>query len=113
LVRPEEEDGPDDGEAEAVHAAEFKATVALEALRGELTIGQLVAKHGVHQTPITAWKRQAVAGMAAVSSGKAGAAEAARAAEVERLHAKIGALVVARDFSRGASGRWASAGGGG
>jgi transposase len=52
-------------------------------------------------------------GMAAVSSGEAEAAEAAREAEVERLHAKIGALVVARDFSRRASGRWASAGGGG
>ena len=87
------------------YSAEFKAKVALEALRGELTIAQLVAKHGVHQTLINAWKRQAVAGMAAVFSGKAAAAEASREAEVEKLHAKIGALVVERDFLRRASGR--------
>ena len=87
------------------YSAEFKAKVALEALRGELTIAQLVAKHGVHQTLINAWKRQAVEGMAAVFSGKAEAAEAAREGEVERLHAKIGQLVVERDFLSKASGR--------
>ena len=87
------------------YSAEFKAKVALEALRGELTIAQLVAKHGVHQTLINAWKRQAVEGMAAGFSDKAEAAEAARGAEVERLHAKIGELVVERDFLRRASGR--------
>ena len=90
------------------YSADFKAKVALEALRGELTIAQLVAKHGVHQTLINAWKRQAVEGLAAVFSGKAEAAEAAEAAregEVERLHAKIGQLVVERDFLSKASGR--------
>ena len=87
------------------YSAEFKAKVALEALRGELTIAQLVAKHRVHQTLINAWKRQAVEGMAAVFSDKAEAAEAARGAEVERRHAKIGELVVERDFLRRASGR--------
>ena len=83
------------------YSAEFKAKVALEALRGELTVAQLVSKHGVHQTLINAWKRQAVEGMAAVFSGKAKAVEADRAAEVEKLHAKIGQLVVERDFLPG------------
>jgi transposase len=40
-----------------------------------------------------------------VFSGKAEAAEAAREGEVERLHAKIGQLVVERDLLRRASGR--------
>jgi transposase len=87
------------------YSAEFKVKVALEALRGELTIARIVAKHGVHQTPVDTWKRQAVEGMAGVFSGKAEAAEADRAAEVETLHAKIGRLVVERDFLRKASGR--------
>jgi transposase len=51
------------------YLAEFKAKVMLEALRAELTIAQLVAKHDVHQTLINAWKWQAVEGMA---SGRAG-----------------------------------------
>ncbi len=34
------------------YSAEFKAKIALEAIRGELTISQLGAKYGVHQTMI-------------------------------------------------------------
>jgi transposase len=59
------------------YSAEFKAKVALEAIRGELTVSQLVAKHGVHQTVINAWKKQAIKGMAGVFSGKAEASETA------------------------------------
>ena len=46
------------------YSADFKAKVALEAIRGELTVGQLVSKHGVHQTLINGWKKQALEGMA-------------------------------------------------
>ena len=87
------------------HSAEFKARVALEAIRGELTVAQLVSKHGVHQTLINAWKRQAIEGMTGVFSGRSEAAEAAREGELEKLHAKIGQLVVERDFLRKASAR--------
>ena len=79
--------------------------MALDAIRGEQTIAQLAAKHGVHQTMINAWKKQAVEGMSGVFSGKAEAVEAARDGEIDQLHAKIGQLVVERDFLRRASGR--------
>ncbi|CAH2603471.1 transposase [Rhodovastum atsumiense] len=87
------------------YSAEFKAKVALEAIRGELTVAQLVAKHGVHQTLINAWKKQAIEGMTGVFSGRAEAMETARAEELEKLHAKIGQLVMERDFLRKAPGR--------
>jgi transposase len=87
------------------YTAEFKAKVALEALRGELTTSRLAAKHGIHQTMVGDWKRQALEGLASVFSGKAEAQEAAQSAEVEKLHAKIGQLVVERDFLARASGR--------
>ena len=83
------------------YSAEFKAKVAMEALRGELTTSQLASKHGVHQTMIGDWKRQAMEGLVSVFSGKAGIREE----EVEKLHAKIGQLVVERDFLAKASGR--------
>lgn len=54
---------------------------------------------------IAAWKRQAIEGLAATFSGKVEAAQAASEADVERLHAKIGQLVVERDFLAKASGR--------
>ena len=89
------------------YSSEFKAKVALEALRGELTAAQLAAKHGIHQTLVGDWKRQATEGLASVLAGKTAAQESAKAAEadVEKLHAKIGQLVVERDFLAKASGR--------
>ena len=87
------------------YSADFKAKVALEAIRGELTMAQLVSKHGVHQTMINAWRKQAIEGMAASFSGKVEAAPVVDGAEIDRLHAKIGQLVVERDFLRKASGR--------
>ena len=87
------------------YGADFKAKVALEALRGELTTSQLATKHGVHQTMVSDWKRQAMEGLASVFSVKAEAKDAAREGELEKLHAKIGQLVVERDFLVKASGR--------
>lgn len=51
------------------YSADFKAWVALEAIRGELTLAELAAKHGVHHRMIASWKRQAIAGMAGTFSG--------------------------------------------
>lgn len=43
---------------------DFKAKVALEALREESTIQEIAVKHGVHPNQISKWKAQAIAGMA-------------------------------------------------
>ncbi|WP_157870992.1 IS3 family transposase [Gluconacetobacter diazotrophicus] len=83
------------------YSAEFKSRVSLEAIRGEQTLSELASKHGVHQTMIAQWKRQAVEGMAGIFSGKAAPEAAASPADVEKLHAKIGQLLVERDFLRG------------
>ncbi|EHH66894.1 putative transposase [Gluconobacter morbifer G707] len=85
------------------YSGEFKSRVALEAIRGEQTLSELASKHGVHQTMIAQWKRQAVEGMAGIFSGKATPETAASPADVEKLHAKIGQLLVERDFLRDAS----------
>ena len=89
------------------YSAEFKAKVALEALRGELTTPQLATKHGIHPTMVGEWKRQAMEGLTAVFVDRSVAQETAKSseAEIERLHAKIGQLVVERDFLAKASGR--------
>jgi transposase len=79
-------------------SAEFKAKVALEAIRGERTISELAMKHQLHPNQITQWKRQAVEKLAKVFDDKSSDAQASRDAEVTKLHAKIGQLVVERDF---------------
>jgi transposase len=79
-------------------AAEFKAKVALEAIRGYQTVAELASKHELHPTQITAWKREAIEKLAKVFDDKGTEVQANRDAEVTKLHAKIGQLVVERDF---------------
>jgi transposase len=78
--------------------AEFKAKVALEAIRGERTIAELATKHQLHPNQITQWKRQAIEKLAKVFDDRTSDAQVGREAEVTKLHAKIGQLVVERDF---------------
>ena len=82
--------------------AEFKARVAMEALRGERTIQAIAAKHAVHPNQVTGWKRQAQEGLQEVFASGTNRREADHEAIVHDLHAKIGELTVERDFlSRG------------
>lgn len=76
---------------------QFKAKVALEALRGGETIQKIAAKHQIHPNQVSAWKRQAVDGMADVFS-RGGKATVSSEAEIKELHAKIGRLAVENDF---------------
>lgn len=78
--------------------ADFKARVALEALRGDKTIQEIAAKHQVHPNQVSGWKRQAMDGLDAVFSNGSEADRRDHEAEIERLHAKIGQLTVERDF---------------
>jgi transposase-like protein len=78
--------------------ADFKAKVALEALRGDRTIQEIAAKHQVHPNQVSAWKRQALDGLGAVFSNGSDAVLRDHEAEIDRLHAKIGQLTVERDF---------------
>ena len=70
------------------YTGEFKAKVALEAIRDDLTLAELAARHGIHPTMIATWKRQATEGMAATSSGASEARKAAGDGAIEKLHAK-------------------------
>ena len=87
------------------YSADFKAKVALEAIRGDLTLAELAAKHGIHHTMIASWKKQAIEGMSATFSGTIEAVKASSEADLDKLHAKIGQLVVERDFLAKAFGR--------
>ena len=78
--------------------AEFKARVALEALRGDRTLHEIAAKHKVHPNQVSTWKRQAVEGLGEVFSNGAERDRRDHEEEVRDLHAKIGELTVERDF---------------
>ena len=78
--------------------SEFKARVALAALRGDKTIQEIAAKHKVHPNQVSAWKRQAMDGLGAVFSNGPDKARMDHDDEVRDLHAKIGELTVVNDF---------------
>lgn len=78
--------------------AEFKARVALEALRGDKTVQEIAGRHQVHPNQVSTWKRQAIGGLSAVFSNGADQERTDRETEIRDLHAKIGQLTVERDF---------------
>ena len=80
------------------HKPEFKARVALEAMKGEQTVGELASRIGVHPTMIHQWKKALVEGAAEVFQRGRTTAEPADAGRIKELHAKIGELTVERDF---------------
>lgn len=77
-------------------SAEFKAKVALEAIKGHQTVAELATKHELHSTQIAAWKREAIEKLAKVFDEKGSSRDQNR--ELTKLHAKIGQLVVERDL---------------
>ncbi len=80
------------------YAADFKAKVALEAIKGEKTVAELATRFGIHPNQVGDWKRQAVEGLTDVFASKTERNDIAHEVQIKELHAKIGQLTVERDF---------------
>ena len=76
---------------------EFKAKVALAALRNKQTIAELATHYGVHPTMINQWKKALVEG-ASELFGKNHKKHQQAEAESDELYRQIGRLKVERDF---------------
>jgi len=75
---------------------DFKAKVALEALKGDKSIAELAQIYEVHPTQITAWKKQLLEAASSVFEGKHAKAE--EVVDTDALYKKIGRLEMERDF---------------
>lgn len=85
------------------HSPEFEAKVSLEAIRDEMTLAEPPKKCGIQPTQIGTWKRATIENMATTFTRRGTAPEQVSAADVGKLHSKIGQLVVERDFLAEAS----------
>jgi transposase-like protein len=80
------------------HSAEFKATVALEAIRGERTVNELAPESGVHPVQITQWKKMVLEELPRIFSSRRGAKPKEEAALRAALYQQIGQLKVELDW---------------
>ncbi len=82
------------------HSSEFKARVALEAVKGQKTLNELASEFGVHPVQIAQWKRQLVEASPAAFESGGGRDERAQEQLVAQLYQQIGQLKVEVDWLR-------------
>ena len=80
------------------HSGEFKAKVALEAIRGERTLQELAAAYGVHPVQIAQWKKMVLEELPKMFSSRHGTKQKEEAALKAALYQQIGQLKVERDW---------------
>ena len=89
----------------------FKSKVALAAIREGCSLSELSSRYGVNSNMISRWKKQALSGFDDIFSVKGEIHESTNEHQIKELHAKIGELIVERDFLSAASMKLTSSGG--
>jgi transposase-like protein len=79
-------------------SADFKAKVAVEAIKERKTIPEISSAYQVHSTQISHWKKQALVGIPAIFAQRQEKQAAQQEQEVGELYKQIGQLKVENDF---------------
>ena len=78
--------------------AQFKARVALEAIRGDKTLAEIASAYQVHTSQIAKWRKQALEEMPKVFSGARERSNRQHNELVAELYEQIGRLKVELDW---------------
>jgi len=81
-----------------VLTGDFKAKLALEAIRGTGTVNEMASRYGVHPTQIQSWKKQAIEALPEVFSDRRSRNGKADEELRSRLYEQIGKLQVELDW---------------
>ncbi len=84
------------------HSPAFKSKVALAAVRGEQTLGELAQQFDVHANQIKQWRDQLLQAAPDVFDPSRKSTPPVPNIDVKTLHAKIGELTLENDFLEGA-----------
>ena len=83
------------------HDPEFKARVAIEALKNIRTASEIAKEFQIHPAQVSDWKKQMLDGASDLfGAGKKKSAEEDLEAQKDNLHAKIGQQAIEIDFLR-------------
>ena len=77
---------------------EFKAKVALEAVKNQKTLAELSLHFEVNPVTISKWETEFLENMSSVFGGEKGKIQDEDSPEMEKLYAQIGQLKVENDF---------------
>lgn len=82
------------------YSPQFKAKIALEAIRGEKTVPELASQYQIHPTVINKWKRKLLeeANQIFEEEQKGHKEKENVQTQVDELYRQIGQLKVERDF---------------
>jgi len=80
------------------YSAEFKAKIALEAVKGRKTINELAAEQGIHPNQISQWRTQLLEAVPGIFSERGTHREKAAAELQAQLYQQIGQLKVELDW---------------
>ena len=79
-------------------SSKFKAKVALEALKEQMTLAELASKYELHLNQISAWKKELLEGSSTIFDQKRGPKTDADKTKEARLYQQIGELQFELDW---------------
>ncbi len=85
-------------------SGDFKAKVALEALRGIKTVNEIGQEFGVHPTQVGLWKKELQEQASSLFDARRGPKPVDPSASPERLYSEIGRLKMELDWLKKKSG---------
>lgn len=85
------------------HDANFKAKVALDAIKNEMTIAELSNKHSIGPTQIKGWKSELLDHAAGIFLKDGRGSIQDNSEQIATLERKIGQLIIENDFLKKSS----------
>jgi transposase-like protein len=88
------------------YPSEFKARVALEAIKGHKTANEIASEHGVHTTQTAQWKKQLLIELPHIFSGQKAKTQHNQEEVTAGLYQQIGQLKVELDWLKKSCTLW-------
>lgn len=80
------------------HSAEFKAKVALEAIKETSTLSELASRFEIHQVQIAQWKKKALEELKSIFSPSSTRKDKTDQKLIQELYRQVGQLKVENDW---------------